>query len=270
MMTKEEEEAEDVRLWLFIEDRLAEDEAARIEALSDQELEAEMRAAGADPASILTLDQALARGRATLDGGARGAVSGAEVGAGNGNGNEGPGGAAAYDGAGIARAVPASAVSESTLETRETRRLPSARSPRWAKETGPAPEARGTRGMVWLLAACFLLAVGAVGYAKRGAIVARFHEAPVDIGPAPVPMPAPPQPEPPLPADDARTREWTQDRERAQQACDAHDWAKCQQWLGQANVVDPDATIRDERIQAMWKSIPKNQVQQPKTGLPRP
>jgi hypothetical protein len=112
--------------------------------------------------------------------------------------------------------------------------------------------------------------VGAIGYAKRGAIVAHLHKAPVDIGPAPVPMPMPPQPEPPLPADDARTIEWMQDRDRAQQACDAHDWDKCQQWLGRADVVDPVATIRDERIQAMWKAIPKNMLQQPKTGRPPP
>ena len=40
----DEEEDEDVRLWLFIEDRLAEDEAARIEALSDEELGEELLA----------------------------------------------------------------------------------------------------------------------------------------------------------------------------------------------------------------------------------
>jgi hypothetical protein len=45
MMSKED--AENVRLWLFIEDRLAEDEAARIEALSDEELDEELRLAGA-------------------------------------------------------------------------------------------------------------------------------------------------------------------------------------------------------------------------------
>ncbi|MGH7436610.1 MAG: hypothetical protein ACRENE_13130 [Polyangiaceae bacterium] len=45
MMSRED--TENVRLWLFIEDCLAEDEAARIDALSDEELGEELRHAGA-------------------------------------------------------------------------------------------------------------------------------------------------------------------------------------------------------------------------------
>lgn len=45
------EEAENVRLWLFVEDRLAEDEASRVEALSDEELGEELRRAAASERS---------------------------------------------------------------------------------------------------------------------------------------------------------------------------------------------------------------------------
>ncbi len=61
------EETDPVKLWLFIEDRLAEDEAKRVEALSDEELDAEMRAAGWDPEKIITFEEVLARAHAKLE-----------------------------------------------------------------------------------------------------------------------------------------------------------------------------------------------------------
>lgn len=264
-------EAETVRLWLFIEDRLAEDEAARIEALSDEALAAEMRAAGFDPDAIATFDEVMTTARAG-EAGARGAarVRGARAG----EGDVGPEGAALYDGAGIVRAIPASAVSSSSMETA---RLPSSRR-RAGTETVRPPEMRANNRIVWLLAACFLLVLGAVGYAERGAIVARLHRTPVDIGPAPVPTRTPPpveqpvpalssQPVPPMPNQD----EWARDRESAQQACDGHDWAKCEHWLLMANRADPAATVRDERIQRMWIEVRKHiPPENPKTGRPEP
>lgn len=61
-MTMKEDEA--LRLWLFVEDKLAEEEAERVAALSDEEVEAELRAAGVDPQKVITLEQAIARARA--------------------------------------------------------------------------------------------------------------------------------------------------------------------------------------------------------------
>src|SRR5581483_10479041 len=156
---------------------------ARIEALSDDALAAEMRAAGHDPRDIVTFDEVMARVHARD----AGAVGSAQV-RGNGEADVGPGEAAMYDGAGIVRAVPASAVSSSSMETR---RLPSARKRTWqAEESGREPEVHGraTKRLVWLLAACFLLALGVTGYAKRSAIVALLNRTPVDVGPAPGPV----------------------------------------------------------------------------------
>lgn len=259
------EEVDLVRLWLFIEDRLAEDEVARVEALSDEDLDEELRKAGWDPRSMVSFDEVMARARLRD----AGAVGSAQV-RGNGAPDMGPGEAAMQDGAGIVRAVPASAASSSSMETR---RLPSARKRTWkAEEPDREPEGRGTRRLVWLLAACFLLALGVAGYAKRSAIVALLNRTPVEVLPAPGPVltpqpeqqPVPAQSTQPSPAHDER---WVQDREVAQQACDAHAWEQCEHWLVMANQVDPEATVRDARIQAMWVEVRKHLPSvNPKTG----
>jgi hypothetical protein len=132
---------------------------------------------------------------------------------------------------------------------------------------------------VSLLAPSFLLLLGAVAYVERGAIVARLHGTPVDVGPAPSPMPLrTPQPEPPVPAQSAvplpptpTEDAWARDRDSAQHACDAHDWSECERWLLMANRVDPAATIKDERIQSMWIEVRKHiPPENPKTGKPGP
>ena len=67
MKDEEMTDEEKVKLWLFIEDRLAEDEAKRVEALSDEQLDAEMRAAGWDREKIITFEEVLARAQAKLE-----------------------------------------------------------------------------------------------------------------------------------------------------------------------------------------------------------
>jgi hypothetical protein len=257
------EEVEELRLWLFIEDRLAEDEAARIEALSEEDLVAEKRAAGHDPRDIITFDEVLARIRAE-DGGAGGAAPVPGVG----EGREGPGEAALFSGAGIVRAVPASAVSESSMETR---RLPTARSraPKAEEAERAAKTSAGTHRVLWLLAACFLLALGAVGYVERGAIVARLQKTPVDIGPAPEPLPIPPVPAPSVPAQLTPAEESARDRETAQAECSAGQWVKCQYWIDRAFQLDPLGTFQDEKVKAMRKEIVKHLGNDPK-GMNRP
>lgn len=261
MMTKDE--AENVRLWLFIENRLAEDEAARIEALSEEELDDEMRAAGVDPQSVVTFDDVLARVRAQ-----NGGAGGMAQAPGGEEGDDGPGEAAMFNGAGIVRAVPAPAASESSMETR---RLPSARrrDPK-ANEAEGAAEPHGTHRVLWLLAACFLLALGAIGYVERGAIVARLHRTtPVDIGPAPEPLPTPPAPAPSAPAQLTPAEESARARETAQQACSAGEWVKCQYSIDRAFQLDPLGTFQDEKAKAMRKEIARHLGNDPK-GMDRP
>jgi hypothetical protein len=49
--------------WMFVEGLLAEDEAKRIEKLSEEELDAEMRHKGKDPARVPSLEQLLAKAK---------------------------------------------------------------------------------------------------------------------------------------------------------------------------------------------------------------
>jgi hypothetical protein len=50
--------------WEVVENMMAEAEAERVEALSDEELEGELRAVGIDPATIPTVEELLERGKA--------------------------------------------------------------------------------------------------------------------------------------------------------------------------------------------------------------
>ena len=68
------------RGWLFVEDKLAGDEAERIEKLGEAELDAELRREGLDPARAPTAEQLLARVAAAM--GAPQAPSMASMGAG--------------------------------------------------------------------------------------------------------------------------------------------------------------------------------------------
>jgi hypothetical protein len=49
--------------WMFVEGLLAEDEAKRIEKLSEEDLDAEMRQQGKDPARVPSLEQLLAKAK---------------------------------------------------------------------------------------------------------------------------------------------------------------------------------------------------------------
>jgi hypothetical protein len=56
------DDAEKARQWRLVEDLMAEGEAERIEGLSDEDLRAEVLAAGMDPDKLLSVDELLRRG----------------------------------------------------------------------------------------------------------------------------------------------------------------------------------------------------------------
>jgi hypothetical protein len=130
------------RGWMSVEELLAEDEAKRVEKLSDAELHAEMRREGMDPARVPSGEELLARVAA------RAAAR------------------AARQGAGSVHVAPAAPVVPNAPVVPIDRAKPS-------KPSG-AP-----RRLVWLLAAAFVVAVLIVGALKGPAIVAYFRGPPI-------------------------------------------------------------------------------------------
>jgi hypothetical protein len=197
--TKDLDDAEKARQWRLVEDLMAEAEVERVEGLSDQDLHAEVRAAGMDPDRLPGVDDLLRRGKE------RAALRAAA----------GP-------------AAPSNGRAEGRLLT-----LPLA----------PA-RAMASRRMVWLVAAGFALALGAIGIAERDAIVAMFKKTPVDIKPDPDSILAPNEVAAKL-------------RDDAEAACTDGKWGLCERKLDEAALHDP-AGEKEPRVVKLRADILEN------------
>jgi hypothetical protein len=206
------EKLDPARVWTFAEDLLAADEAARIEKLSDDELHAEMRREGMDPARVPSADEMLARVEARA---ARRAAVGSRV----------------PESRRVAPATPFSPPEESNA-----RRVAQA-VPLEPVRLEPAPPRPMPRALVWLLAAAFALGFVFIGVAEGPAIVAYFERPRI--------TPDNERYVPPTPHELAEKL-----RDDAMGHCAVSSWASCKDKLDEAARLDPAGDSEPDVLRA--------------------
>jgi hypothetical protein len=221
------------RGWIFVEKLLAEEELARLDKLTDQELEAELDAEGPPPARVPSAEELLAKARA------RAAARKQDPSAfdprsvvprrGGGDVARAPASGevahAPASGSGEIAHAPASGEGAETPPRGQVLRLPRRHVGAWT----------------WSLAAGFALVIGFTGFAKREVVIGFFkgaggHGDHVIPGPsASAPGPTPEQLAAAVRSDAAR-------------ACAREDWSECDERLEDARKLDPAGDVAPDVV----------------------
>jgi hypothetical protein len=205
------EKLDPARVWTLAEDLLAADEAARIEKLRDDELHAEMRREGMDPARVPSAEEMLARVEARA---ARRAAVGSRV----------------PESRRVAPAMPFSPPEESG-PTRVAQAVPFE-----PVRLAPRTPRRAPR-VVWLLAAALALGIVVIAVARAPAIIAYFR--------GPEITPDNERYVPPTPHELAEKL-----RNDAMGHCAVASWASCKDKLDEAARLDPAGDSEPDVLRA--------------------
>ena len=209
------------RGWLFAESLLDEDGLARLDAMSDEEIHAELRAGGVDPESVPSAERLLARAAAFAASEASGAVDHArgwafaekllaEDGGEKPATPEGARSAAFY----LARAAELSRQEEARDKASSPQRR--------------RPQRRRTAWLVALVPAALVTIFAVMNGGAIAAIVRGQEIKPTDTW-------FPWRPPPPTPEQKAASI-----RVEALAACNSQDWSSCEEKLDEAAEIDPE------------------------------